>query len=111
MLDITTLRDVERKLEESNATKDKFFTIIAYDLKNPFNGILGFSQLIIDNENECDFNHEEIYSFVKIINETAHYAYTIGLTVAFIGCLVASSGCLFVFVGCFVGNVYIYSIQ
>jgi len=37
------------KLQEVNATKDKFFGIIAHDLINPFNGILGFSDLVIDS--------------------------------------------------------------
>jgi len=35
-----------RKLETSNATLKKFISIIAHDLKNPFNTIIGFSDLL-----------------------------------------------------------------
>ena len=57
------------KLAESNATKDKFFSIIAHDLKNPFTSILGFSNLILGNKSK--FSEEDIINFVTQISDSA----------------------------------------
>jgi PAS domain S-box-containing protein len=63
------LKNSEEKLLELNATKDKFFSIIAHDLKSPFNGILGFSDLLKDEARDMDI--DSIVAYANIINSTA----------------------------------------
>lgn len=70
--DVTELRMAEKKLkqytlelEELNKSKDKFFNIIAHDLRNPFTGIFGFSSVLTD---EFDtLSKEEIREYVNYI--------------------------------------------
>jgi len=78
--DITTrkqfedaLKKSEAELKELNLTKDKFFSIIAHDLRNPFNTILGFSDLLINYTNKYD--KEKILQFSNAINTSARTAY------------------------------------
>ena len=46
------LRESEMQLIESNAAKDRFFSIIAHDLRNPFNSILGFLDLLTGEDSD-----------------------------------------------------------
>ncbi|MGE5680063.1 MAG: tetratricopeptide repeat protein, partial [Bacillota bacterium] len=63
----------KEKLEELNATKDKFFSIISHDLKNPFNTLIGFSELLMSDFNEM--SDEEKLSSLKDISVTSQKSY------------------------------------
>jgi len=66
---IINKKKTEIQLKKLNATKDKFFSIISHDLKNPFNTFIGFSGLIVQNIEKI--SKEKILEFAKLINESA----------------------------------------
>lgn len=79
-LDVTELRSVEsevlrysKELEEINMAKDKFFSIIAHDLKGPFNSILGFADILHTEFDE--YSDEERKHFIRNIASSAQNTY------------------------------------
>ncbi len=63
----------EKLFKEANATKDRFFNILAHDLRSPFNAILGFSNLLLANKESIT---DEIQNeYIKHISEVANQTY------------------------------------
>ncbi len=60
-------------LQESNAAKDKFFSIVAHDLKNPFNSLLVLTGLLIDDYDTL--TEEERKQFIDQIKNSAENTY------------------------------------
>ncbi len=69
------LRKYAADLKNLNATKDKFFGIIAHDLRNPFTTLLGASELLTSQAENYDLAN--IKKFSKILNESAKQGYAL----------------------------------
>lgn len=80
VMEITDRKKAEILLEEKsielyklNIDKDKFFSIIAHDLKNPFSAIIGFTNLMLKNFNSLD--EETLLKGLNTIESAANHAY------------------------------------
>jgi len=80
--DITDRKKAEKELQishqnlkELNATKDKFFRIIAHDLRSPYSTLLGFTDLLIKNLKNYDY--DKIEQFINTINTTVKSSYAL----------------------------------
>lgn len=63
------LKETQTELKQTIASKDKFFSIIAHDLRGPFSGFLGLSELLAD-EYEM-LAKEEISQIATSLNKAA----------------------------------------
>ncbi len=69
------LKKSEEELLQLNAMKDKFFSIVAHDLKAPFQGLLGISDILTKNYNELD--DDEVRNISSNIYKTTKNLYTL----------------------------------
>ncbi len=85
--DITDLKQAEAKIRNKNSeilsqseelkklnnTKNKLFSIIGHDLKNPLNSIIGFADLLHDNY--TSLTGDQVKQYSKIIHGSSRSAY------------------------------------
>jgi PAS domain S-box-containing protein len=74
--DITQRKNAEMEITRLNeqlqfalAEKDKFFSIIAHDLRSPMTGIIGVARLLVDNVR--DYSANEMHKYALAMKESA----------------------------------------
>lgn len=67
------LRQARQELALLNASKDKFFSIIAHDLKNPISAFENVTSLLNDKYDLLDENEKK--EFIKMLKESANNVY------------------------------------
>ncbi len=65
----------EKRLRELNVSKDKLFSVISHDLRNPFQSIIGFSDLLINQYNSLGEDNKQ--EFLKEINTNSKRAFVL----------------------------------
>ncbi len=65
----------KNELEQLNHTKDKFFSIIAHDLRGPFNGLIELTKLMSDKS--VDLSKSELQDLSARLNESAKNAFNL----------------------------------
>ncbi|MBI9059900.1 MAG: tetratricopeptide repeat protein [Labilibaculum sp.] len=65
----------KEELEKLNKTKDKFFSIIAHDLKSPFSALLGFSELLATSYDNLEDTERK--SFINDLHTASQSTYSL----------------------------------
>jgi len=65
-----TIHEANSELTKLNETKDKILSIIGHDLRNPFNVISGFSDILLADYRNLP--QEEIEMYLQFISESSH---------------------------------------
>ncbi len=66
---VKALDEKNSELQSSNSIKNKLISVIAHDLKNPFNSITGYSELLVSNPES--YTSDEVDKFLRIIHDSA----------------------------------------
>jgi len=69
------IEEHRKKLDELNASKDKFFSIIAHDLRNPIAGFLNLTEVLTQNFDT--YSEAESKEFIDIMNQASKQLYNL----------------------------------
>ena len=69
------LRELNTQLQEANRSKDKFFSIIAHDLRSPFSGLITLTELL-SKEFES-YSSEEIKTMMSRLHKSSEKVYAL----------------------------------
>ncbi|MFC2133884.1 ATP-binding protein [Bacteroidota bacterium] len=58
------LSDTIKNLSEMNNIKDKFISIVSHDLRSPFTTLLGFTEILLNEDNLSDEERDEYLSYI-----------------------------------------------
>ncbi len=70
-----SLNESNEKLTELNATKDKFFSILAHDLKNPFSAILSLVKIL--NSEYDNFDDVKRKEMLEMLNKSGQNVFSL----------------------------------
>ena len=81
-IDLTELKQAQRYVIIKNeellklvAEKDKFFSVIAHDLRSPFTALLGFTQMLV--EDLAELGQADVHRIALILRNTANSLYSL----------------------------------
>lgn len=75
IIDVTSQRKAEEHLRELNATKDRFFSLLAHDLQNPVYAIISLSEFVAEGFENLPL--EEIKRAVGLVHSSARGIHTL----------------------------------
>jgi two-component system, sensor histidine kinase and response regulator len=67
------LKRQREELQKLNSLKDKLFSIVAHDLKHPFNALLSLTEALMNNYKE--FDYDTLGQYLQMLYESAQQGY------------------------------------
>jgi PAS domain S-box-containing protein len=71
---VEQVRQLNRKLNDINMQKDKLFSILAHDLRNPFAGSIGMLEMILNEDN--NFSESELKEYIGLLYDNTISTYS-----------------------------------